>query len=635
MAILDKDYSVYSYDYSEEDVPLQGLGMLSWIMGSGATTATAGAAQNCPSGSRLITGRIVSAQTGLFRSEKETLEVKMKLVPVPAVRQSDYINSMNVYNTLSQTISSNPDIPIWSTYFQANPGLMQTTAAINTGARPTTSGGYREPGLQASISQPPFTPPGSSSQPQTLHQQPLQPQTQQPRSQQQQQQFHPQQQQPVHQHQHQQSITSQFPPPPTLLPPPLPPPPPQLPHSQQPATQQSFIQQAPQPVTLQNIEQSPVPKITGAHPIVEENVPPKKKPRKRNPRPPAVSGNGIKKKGGAPAPSTASTPAAAPSDACLPASQFPPSESTFASPELPMAMPVGQSFAQSPLADIPSTEAYLNSPPNDVPGSSPPVDDPQHVGEYPRQDYSPEPTSPVLPETTHDGQEVADELDLNKELGIVFRQQETKAQTQEKQKGQDQPQEESEEAANEQRYKELPDHHQGKEGLDINTLTHTISSTSHPLGDNLCVTQHQEDTGRPQEHKPTVKLQFPNAADDSCVPAAPSPTNEFSLGVTLVQDGPAKKKRKYVRKKALASEVGLSEPGDDEAMMFKGTQPVETDNQEGESIKKQKKYKSHSTRPNGDKKPGDDSDKPTRPQGPTSAKERIEAQLREAVKEGM
>ena len=290
--------------------------MLSWIMGSGATTATAGAAQNCPSGSRLITGRIVSAQTGLFKSEKETLEVKMKLVPVPAVRQSDYINSMNVYNTLSQIIpGSNSDVPVWSAYFQAN-----------SGARQAANGGYREPGVQANISQPPFTPPGSSSQPQTLHQQPQQPQTQQPRSQQQQYQCHPQHQQPLHQQcQHQQPVTHQFSPPLAPLPPPLPPPPPppppsQLTQSQQPAIQQSFVQQSPQqPATPQKIEQSPVTKITGTHSMVEENGPPKKKPRKRNPRPSTASSNGLKKKGGAPAPSTGSTPAATPSDACLPA----------------------------------------------------------------------------------------------------------------------------------------------------------------------------------------------------------------------------------------------------------------------------------------------------------------------------
>lgn len=632
MAILDKDYSVYSYDYSEEDVPLQGLGMLSWIMGSGATTATAGAAQNCPSGSRLITGRVVSAQTGLFKSEKETLEVKMKLVPVPVVRQSDYINSMNVYNTLPQAIPGNSDAPIWSAHFQANPGLMQAAAAVSTGARPAANGGYREPGVQANIPQPPFTPPGSSSQPQTLHQQALQPQTQPPKSQQQQFQCHPQHQQPLHQHQHQQPITHQFPPPPALLPPPIPPPPP-LPHSQLPAIQRPFVQQAlQQAVTPQNIEHSPVSKAIGTHPIVEENGPPKKKPRKRNPRPPAANGNGLKKKGGAPTPSTVSTPAATPSDACLPASQFPPSESTFASPELPMAMPAGQSFAQSPLADVPSTEAYLNSPPVDVPGSSPPVDDSQHLGEYPRQDYSPEPTSPVLPETIHGGQEVADELDLNKG---VFRQQETKAQTEEKQNGQDELQEESIESANGQEHKELQDH-QVKEGLDINTLSHPLLSASQLREDNLCATQLQEGVvEHPQECNPTVKLLFPNAADDSCVPAAPSPTNEFSLGVTLVQDGPVKKKRKYVRKKTLASDVGLSEAGDDEAMIFKGLQSVEAGNQEGEVMKKQKKYKPNNTRLSGDKKPGDDLDKPTRPQGPTSAKERIEAQLREAVKEGV
>ncbi|KAF8425101.1 hypothetical protein EV426DRAFT_518176, partial [Tirmania nivea] len=432
VALLDKDYSVYSYDYSEEGTPLQGLGLLSWIMGSGATISNGGASQQ--GSSRLITGRVVSAQMGLFQNEKETLEVKMKLVPVSSIKQSDYINSMNVYNTLSQIIPGNFDASSWSAYYQANQAAAQPLAPLQT-------------------------------------------------------------------------------------------------------------------VPQQTVAPSPVNQPVATHTAVEENEVPRKKPRKRNPRPPVANNNGGRKKPAVPAPSipsAASTPTASQSDAYVPASQAP-SESTFASPDLPRAVPVRQSFAHSPLADIPSVEAFVNTPQMEVPGSSPPTDDLQHVGESPRQDYSPAPTSPILPGQNDSQQEIADRLDLNKEGDILFR-----AQQQQEQKAQ----------------------------------AETLSAGQTPA----------ENTEQTMGPYPAVTLQFAPAADDSFVTAAPSPLSELQLPTnTLVQDKPARKKRKYVRKKGFMLDiVGPSETGDEE----------------------------------------NEAEKQIRSQGPTSAKERIEAQLREALKEG-
>ena len=136
---------------------------------------------------------------------------------------------------------------------------------------------------------------------------------------------------------------------------------------------------------------------------------------------------------------------------------------------------------------------------------------------------------------------------------------------------------------------------------------------------------------------PAVTLQFSPATDDVFVTAAPSPLGELQLPPnTVLQNKPAKKKRKYVRKKGLMSDVvGAGETGDEESREAKAQGLGEEEIiQEAEAQAKPKKPKPTSGRADGEKKNGDEAEKQNRPQGPTSAKERIEAQLREALKEG-
>lgn len=614
MALLDKDYSVYSYDYSEEGTPLQGLGLLSWIMGSGATTSCGGASQQ--GSSRLITGRVVSAQMGLFQNEKETLEVKMKLVPVSSIKQSDYINSMNVYNTLSQIIPGNFDASSWSAYYQANQGWLQAAATGNAGSRPGGNGLYREPAAQAPVPHQPYpqapVPASTQSHNQVQHYQHHQHQQSQ------------QYQQPMH---HQQP-TQQAPP--------------QHVAPQQPAVQPQVPQQHPTP---QTVAQSPAPlqaippqsvapsllnQPVAAHPIIEENEVPKKKPRKRNPRPPAASNNGGRKKPAPSIPSAASTPATSQSDAYAPASQAP-SESAFASPDLPRAVPVRQPYAHTPLADIPSVETSVNTPQAEVPGSSPPTDDLQHVGESPQQEDSPAPTSPILPGQNVNQQEIADRLDLSKELDALFRAQQQPEQkvkqTEERSVGQEPAQEQS----------QRQEHTQDGEETGVETAGQTpMPPPASQLTPDTSQTQ-PENIERTMEPYLAVTVQFTAAADDPFVTAAPSPLSELQLpSNTLLQGKPAKKKRKYVRKKGLMSDVvGPSEAGEEDSKGVKvqglGGEEI---TQDAEAQVKSKKSKSMSGRADGEKKTGDEVEKQNRSQGPTSAKERIEAQLREALKEG-
>ncbi|KFL63055.1 uncharacterized protein TERG_12689 [Trichophyton rubrum CBS 118892] len=79
VAKLGRDYTVYAYDYSEYETPLVGQGMLSWVLASASPTPNAPAHQS----KTIVTGRVCK-NTGLFaRGAQETLEVKLRLVPVP------------------------------------------------------------------------------------------------------------------------------------------------------------------------------------------------------------------------------------------------------------------------------------------------------------------------------------------------------------------------------------------------------------------------------------------------------------------------------------------------------------------------------------------------------------------------
>ncbi|KIW33669.1 uncharacterized protein PV07_00499 [Cladophialophora immunda] len=82
--LVDNDYTIYAYDYSEPDTPLVGQGMLS--------KALAGQAQSTSSdGEAMITGKISKNIMGLFsKNAQETLEVKLRFTPVNTFAQARY-----------------------------------------------------------------------------------------------------------------------------------------------------------------------------------------------------------------------------------------------------------------------------------------------------------------------------------------------------------------------------------------------------------------------------------------------------------------------------------------------------------------------------------------------------------------
>lgn len=122
MAKLGHDYTVYAYDFSEYETPLVGQGMLSWILASASSTPNAPADES----QTMVTGRVCQNMQGLFgNGMKETLEVKLKLVPVPTSMQHEYVENMERYHSLSQLMPEGFDYNIWSDFLKENPALSQ------------------------------------------------------------------------------------------------------------------------------------------------------------------------------------------------------------------------------------------------------------------------------------------------------------------------------------------------------------------------------------------------------------------------------------------------------------------------------------------------------------------------------
>ncbi|TQB75336.1 hypothetical protein MPDQ_003313 [Monascus purpureus] len=124
VAKLGRDYTVYAYDYSEYETPLVGQGMLSWVLASASPTPNAPAHQS----RTMVTGRVCKNVLGLFsKGAQETLEVKLRLVPVPTVLQAEYLESIQKYRELSNVIPHDFDAQAWTNFIRQNPGLMSYT----------------------------------------------------------------------------------------------------------------------------------------------------------------------------------------------------------------------------------------------------------------------------------------------------------------------------------------------------------------------------------------------------------------------------------------------------------------------------------------------------------------------------
>lgn len=112
----DKDYAVYALDYSEEDVPLVGQGMLSWGL----------ELPSLSSEQKLVTGRVTKNMLAALRGGlAETLDVRLKLNAVPRMQRPQ-----TSHNSEMRTCGSNAPTPTptdgnseWSSFIQSNPAL--------------------------------------------------------------------------------------------------------------------------------------------------------------------------------------------------------------------------------------------------------------------------------------------------------------------------------------------------------------------------------------------------------------------------------------------------------------------------------------------------------------------------------
>ncbi|TKA68366.1 hypothetical protein B0A55_07471 [Friedmanniomyces simplex] len=105
--LSEGDFTVYAYDYSEEDTPLVGQGMLS--------TALAAARAGTDSDKAMITGRVCKNMQALFSNGvKETLEVKLRLVPVP----KPAVSAMAKSSSPATTAGFDPNA--WNSSLQQN-----------------------------------------------------------------------------------------------------------------------------------------------------------------------------------------------------------------------------------------------------------------------------------------------------------------------------------------------------------------------------------------------------------------------------------------------------------------------------------------------------------------------------------
>lgn len=112
--------------------------MLSWVLASASPTPSAPASQS----QTMITGRVCKNILGLFSSNgiKETLEVKLKLVPVPTRSKKEFLQNMAIYRNPSVVMPDGFDNNAWDSFLQAIPNTNATDES-QMGLGPLDTGG--------------------------------------------------------------------------------------------------------------------------------------------------------------------------------------------------------------------------------------------------------------------------------------------------------------------------------------------------------------------------------------------------------------------------------------------------------------------------------------------------------------
>ncbi|MCJ1313993.1 hypothetical protein MMC25_007673 [Agyrium rufum] len=144
VARLGQDYTVYAFDYSEYDTPLVGQGMLSWVLASPSTNGQSQQSQ----AKTVVTGRVTNNLRGLFSNMAEsTLEVKLRLVPVPTLTQNEFLESMSRYREMSKFMPEGFDAQEWTSFLQENPNILNALEQRRTQS-PAVGTSQREMGIE-------------------------------------------------------------------------------------------------------------------------------------------------------------------------------------------------------------------------------------------------------------------------------------------------------------------------------------------------------------------------------------------------------------------------------------------------------------------------------------------------------
>ncbi|KAM0328537.1 hypothetical protein ACHAQA_004944 [Verticillium albo-atrum] len=126
----ENDYTVYAYDYSEDDTPLVGQGLLSWIL------------QADPSEPKMVFGRLTKNVLAMLPGGsglKDMLEVKFKLLPTSRVHRPnarpDFVRHDSHMSFDHPTPQARPHDGVmtptgsqeWNSFLQSNPQLGHST----------------------------------------------------------------------------------------------------------------------------------------------------------------------------------------------------------------------------------------------------------------------------------------------------------------------------------------------------------------------------------------------------------------------------------------------------------------------------------------------------------------------------
>jgi hypothetical protein len=93
--------------------------MLSWVLATASPTPTAPASQS----KTMVTGRVCKSLMARFSSNGsgETLEVKLKLVPVPSCSKNEFLQNMAAYRNPNVVMPEGFDNHAWNSFLQAIP----------------------------------------------------------------------------------------------------------------------------------------------------------------------------------------------------------------------------------------------------------------------------------------------------------------------------------------------------------------------------------------------------------------------------------------------------------------------------------------------------------------------------------